>query len=158
MKIFTAMNCVVLLASAFAASAQAAPGACKKGPQYSTDEAKNKKGPNKCDDDCDCDGARTCSATGWCEGAARPAEAKAAPNYGTGNTVACYIKDRSKPAMTQGWSMLWKDSVARSKGCAEVLQGCRDMTKKWAGTDVCCTLQGGDVKVTGKKAGDACSM
>jgi hypothetical protein len=38
------------------------------------------------------------------------------------------------------------------------MQGCRDMTKKWAGTDVCCTLQGGDVKVTGKKAGDACAM
>lgn len=58
-----------------------------------------------------------------------------------------------------GWTMLWKDSVARSKGCDNVLPGCRDMLKKWGGDDVCCTLQGGDRTVTGKQPGnDACSQ
>jgi hypothetical protein len=74
--------------------------------------------------------------------------AKPATNYGEGPVVACYIKDRRN---MPGWTMLWKDSVARSKGCDNVKQACLDMTKKWGGSDVCCTLQGGDVAVSGKQ-------
>ena len=78
------------------------------------------------------------------------------PSYGAGPVVACYIKDRSKPNAMPGWTMLWKDGVGRAKGCKEQMDACKTMTKNWAGQDYCCTLQGGDVKVTGKKAGDAC--
>ena len=35
---------------------------------YCHDEATNPKGPNQCSDNCDCDGERTCSEYGWCQG------------------------------------------------------------------------------------------
>ena len=176
MKLFAVLTCAVFLSGALATSALAAPGPCKKGPEYGKDESKNKKGPNKCDNDCDCDGARTCSPGGFCGGTARPAGVKPAPppapvpapppaapqppNYGTGDTVTCYIKDRSKPSAMPGWTVMWGDSVGRSKGCAQVMQSCQTMKNNWAGKDVCCTLQNGPdaKKVTGKKAGDACAM
>jgi hypothetical protein len=42
-------------------------------------EAKNPKGPGKCDSDCDCDGTRSCDvANGVCAGAARPEKLTAA--------------------------------------------------------------------------------
>jgi hypothetical protein len=44
-----------------------------KGPCYVHDESKNKLGKNKCSNDFDCSGARTCSSYGWCSGEARPA-------------------------------------------------------------------------------------
>jgi hypothetical protein len=37
-------------------------------PNYYVNEAKNTRGPNKCYNDCDCDGMRTCGSTGWCQG------------------------------------------------------------------------------------------
>ncbi|MEM7156162.1 MAG: hypothetical protein AAF799_25135 [Myxococcota bacterium] len=39
--------------------------------EYEWDEATNPLGPNQCNDDCECDGARDCSPFGWCEGIAR---------------------------------------------------------------------------------------
>lgn len=42
-------------------------------PNYRHNEANNRPGPNRCKTHCDCDGARTCSAHGWCQGVARPA-------------------------------------------------------------------------------------
>lgn len=83
---------------------------------------------------------------------------KQAPvDYGQGPVVACYVKDRAKPAMP-GWTMMWKDGAARAKSCDNVLPACRDMQKKWGGSGVCCTMQGGDKKIAGKRAGtDACT-
>lgn len=89
-------------------------------------------------------------------GIAAPALAQSTPSFGDGPNVACYIKDRAKPAMP-GWTMLWKDTVARSKGCAEALPSCHAMLKQWGGADVCCTLQGGDKTIAGKDAAsEAC--
>ncbi|WP_163995868.1 RICIN domain-containing protein [Pyxidicoccus caerfyrddinensis] len=42
------------------------------GPNYRWDESRNRPGPNRCHDDSQCDGARTCSPAGWCQGEARP--------------------------------------------------------------------------------------
>ena len=56
-------------------------GKCKFGDKchYKHDESKNKKGPNQCDNDCDCDGKRTCSPWKWCEGEARKPAPKPKP-------------------------------------------------------------------------------
>ena len=40
---------------------------------YYHDEARNNGGPNRCTSSCHCDGMRTCSSSGWCQGTARPA-------------------------------------------------------------------------------------
>ncbi|WP_426754703.1 RICIN domain-containing protein [Myxococcus sp. Y35] len=42
------------------------------GPNYRWDESRNRPGPNRCHDSMQCDGARTCSPAGWCQGEARP--------------------------------------------------------------------------------------
>ncbi|ATB31873.1 RICIN domain-containing protein [Melittangium boletus] len=42
------------------------------GPHYRWDESKNRPAPNRCRNDSQCDGARTCSPAGWCQGEARP--------------------------------------------------------------------------------------
>jgi hypothetical protein len=42
------------------------------GPDYRWDESRNRPGPNRCDTSSQCDGARTCSPAGWCQGEARP--------------------------------------------------------------------------------------
>ncbi|QSQ25552.1 RICIN domain-containing protein [Pyxidicoccus parkwayensis] len=42
------------------------------GPEYRWDESRNRPGPNRCHDSSQCDGARTCSPAGWCQGEARP--------------------------------------------------------------------------------------
>ncbi|SET52229.1 RICIN domain-containing protein [Stigmatella erecta] len=41
-------------------------------PQHSRDESTNARGPNRCTQDSHCDGLRTCSSSGWCQGEARP--------------------------------------------------------------------------------------
>ncbi|MCH9682027.1 MAG: hypothetical protein K0V04_11375 [Deltaproteobacteria bacterium] len=38
---------------------------------YVHDEATNPLGSNQCSTDCECDGARTCSQWGWCQGTSR---------------------------------------------------------------------------------------
>jgi hypothetical protein len=57
----------------------AATAACKKGPGYNLDEARNKLGPNRCAGLCECSGTRVCSVSGWCidAPAAAPAPAPA---------------------------------------------------------------------------------
>lgn len=40
--------------------------------EHRVDEAKNALGANRCADSRDCDGKRTCSPHGWCQGTARP--------------------------------------------------------------------------------------
>ncbi|MET0403826.1 MAG: RICIN domain-containing protein [Cystobacter sp.] len=40
--------------------------------QYRWDESNNRPGPSRCRTDSQCDGARTCSPAGWCQGDARP--------------------------------------------------------------------------------------
>ncbi|NVJ21292.1 RICIN domain-containing protein [Myxococcus sp. AM011] len=42
------------------------------GPAYRHDESRNRPGPNRCQNDSHCDGARTCSSAGWCQGESRP--------------------------------------------------------------------------------------
>lgn len=42
-------------------------------PEYRRDESRNEGGPNRCRSDAQCDGLRTCSPAGWCQGEARPA-------------------------------------------------------------------------------------
>ncbi|OJH33523.1 RICIN domain-containing protein [Cystobacter ferrugineus] len=42
------------------------------GSDYRWDESRNRPGPNRCRDSAQCDGARTCSPSGWCQGDARP--------------------------------------------------------------------------------------
>ena len=54
------------------------PKDCKS-PSYNHNESLNKKGPNQCDNACDCDGQRTCSPSKWCEGNARPPKVKPTP-------------------------------------------------------------------------------
>jgi hypothetical protein len=39
---------------------------------HRVDESKNAGGPHRCTQNKDCDGKRTCSAFGWCQGNARP--------------------------------------------------------------------------------------
>ena len=39
---------------------------------YRWDESRNRPGPNRCRDSSQCDGSRTCSPSGWCQGDARP--------------------------------------------------------------------------------------
>lgn len=46
---------------------------------HRVDESKNAMGANRCSDSRDCDGKRTCSPFGWCQGVARP-QAGAAPS------------------------------------------------------------------------------
>ncbi len=41
-------------------------------PHYRWDEAKNEPGPHRCTTSHQCDGLRTCSPHGWCQGEARP--------------------------------------------------------------------------------------
>jgi hypothetical protein len=41
-------------------------------PNYRWDESKSPLGPNRCSDSSQCDGQRTCSEWGWCQGEARP--------------------------------------------------------------------------------------
>ncbi|MFY2558312.1 RICIN domain-containing protein [Corallococcus terminator] len=42
------------------------------GPDYRWDESRNRPGPNRCQSASQCDGARTCSPSGWCQGESRP--------------------------------------------------------------------------------------
>ncbi|MCP3098506.1 hypothetical protein LZ198_06395 [Myxococcus sp. K15C18031901] len=48
---------------------------------YYHDEARNPRGPNRCSNSCDCDGMRTCSSFGWCQGVARPPVSCTSPQY-----------------------------------------------------------------------------
>ncbi|KAG2491376.1 hypothetical protein HYH03_010373 [Edaphochlamys debaryana] len=52
------------------------PGGCSS-PDHYVNEAVNPRGPHRCSDDCECDGARQCSDVGWCSGVARVAAAPA---------------------------------------------------------------------------------
>ena len=49
-----------------------APQICTDSCYSILNETNNPLGANKCADACDCDGGRTCSAAGFCEGTARP--------------------------------------------------------------------------------------
>jgi len=46
--------------------------AAGSGPHYRWDESKNRPAASRCRNDSQCDGARTCSHAGWCQGEARP--------------------------------------------------------------------------------------
>ena len=62
------MKAIVLglvLCGSFISSATVFAGS---GPSYCYNEAITKLGPNKCSTNSDCDGARTCSPHGWCQG------------------------------------------------------------------------------------------
>ncbi|MDC0715008.1 RICIN domain-containing protein [Stigmatella sp. ncwal1] len=48
-------------------------------PQHYRDESKNYPGPNRCTQDAHCDGLRTCSSSGWCQGEARPSQPPSRP-------------------------------------------------------------------------------
>ncbi|WPB73241.1 RICIN domain-containing protein [Archangium violaceum] len=52
------------------------------GPDYRWDESRNRPGPNRCRDSSQCDGARTCSPAGWCQGEARPMPPPPPPHSG----------------------------------------------------------------------------
>ncbi|HEX2569486.1 MAG TPA: RICIN domain-containing protein [Polyangia bacterium] len=59
---------VALVLGAWTATAHAGDN-----PGYRWDESQNPGGPNRCTNQWQCDGARTCSPYGWCQGVARPA-------------------------------------------------------------------------------------
>lgn len=61
-----------ILSLAFLAMTSIYASATPKSADYHHDEAKNANGPNRCQTDMDCDGLRTCSAYGWCQGTSRP--------------------------------------------------------------------------------------
>ncbi|RKH16928.1 hypothetical protein D7X74_14020 [Corallococcus sp. CA047B] len=54
------------------------------GPNYRWDESRNRPGPNRCHDASQCDGARTCSPAGWCQGEARPSPPPGRSEWGHG--------------------------------------------------------------------------
>ncbi|WIG92976.1 RICIN domain-containing protein [Myxococcus sp. SDU36] len=54
------------------------------GPGYRWDESRNRPGPNRCRDNAQCDGARTCSPAGWCQGEARRTPPPPPPGRGPG--------------------------------------------------------------------------
>jgi hypothetical protein len=58
------------------------------GPNYRWDEARNSPGPNRCQSASQCDGARTCSPAGWCQGEARPAPPPPPSGWNTGRGEA----------------------------------------------------------------------
>lgn len=70
-----------IFAGGVAAMMALAPGVASAGDGvgYTWDEAKNPLGPNKCKTDKECDGLRTCSPHGWCQGTARPVAITPAP-------------------------------------------------------------------------------
>ncbi|MCK8503244.1 RICIN domain-containing protein [Myxococcus fulvus] len=55
------------------------------GPDYRWDESRNRPGPNRCHSSSECDGARTCSPAGWCQGEARPTPPPPPPGRGHGH-------------------------------------------------------------------------
>ncbi|WP_425334903.1 hypothetical protein [Myxococcus stipitatus] len=79
---------------------------------YYRDEARNPRGPNRCSNSCDCDGMRTCSSSGWCQGVARPPVGCTSPQYswneawnpGGSNrcTSACQCDGR-RTCSSSGW-------------------------------------------------------
>ncbi len=48
---------------------------------YYRDETRNPGGAYRCNNSCQCDGMRTCSQWGWCQGAARPSVSCTSPQY-----------------------------------------------------------------------------
>ncbi|WP_442941767.1 hypothetical protein [Nostoc sp.] len=54
------------------------------GPSYCWNEANNPGGPNRCSNNQQCDGARTCSSSGFCQGTARE------PNPGPKGPTYCW--------------------------------------------------------------------
>lgn len=60
------LSALIFTSLSIMASAQAKPSCTS--PRHTIDEAKNKLGPNRCKNHCNCDGARTCSPHGWCQG------------------------------------------------------------------------------------------
>lgn len=69
------LGLAIMFSSFLAAPVSAAPGNCTKGLSYFHNEATNSQGANKCTTDCDCDGNRTCSSGGWCQGTSGHASA-----------------------------------------------------------------------------------
>ena len=60
------------------------------GPSYCWNEARNQRGPNRCTNNNECDGARTCSSAGWCQGTART------PNPGPKGPTYCWDEARNR--------------------------------------------------------------
>jgi hypothetical protein len=60
------------------------------GPNYGWNEAKNPGGANRCSNANQCDGSRTCSPYGWCQGTARP------PNF---QKTSAYRLDESRNSL-----------------------------------------------------------
>jgi hypothetical protein len=61
-------------------------------PDYRWDEARNPGGANRCQTDRQCDGARTCSQWGWCQGEARPQ--RAAPAEWPRQRASFFVKSK----------------------------------------------------------------
>ena len=82
------------------------------GPSYFHDESKNPYGPNRCTVDTECDGARTCSVAGWCQGTARPPNGPKGRNYywneannlgGSGRCTVAEQCDGARYCSSYGW-------------------------------------------------------
>ena len=68
------MKYILIIAFMFFAVTALTPALADAGctdPDYKHDESYNEGGANRCANDCDCDGARTCNK-GWCTGDANP--------------------------------------------------------------------------------------
>ncbi|MDO9018311.1 MAG: hypothetical protein Q8S73_12195 [Deltaproteobacteria bacterium] len=72
----------VLFAGLVSLALMPAAAQAGSGPSFCWDEARNPGGANRCTNSQQCDGARTCSAAGWCQGTARtPNPGPKGPNY-----------------------------------------------------------------------------
>ncbi len=67
------------------------------GPNYRWDESRNRPGPNRCQNASQCDGARTCSPAGWCQGEARPTPPPPPPPPGRGHGGRDWEPGRGEP-------------------------------------------------------------
>lgn len=72
-------------------------------PNYYHDETKNILGPHRCETHADCDGARMCSAFGWCHGSAREGDDPSMKKYTHGSNES-------------GGNIDWNDGVQQMTG------------------------------------------
>lgn len=87
------------LLAAFLAVGTIGAASAGDNPSYCHDESQNTRGSNQCSSNADCDGLRTCSGAGWCQGTNRDTSHTTCSNKNwlvntdlTGNGVGGYAQ------------------------------------------------------------------
>lgn len=109
-----------ILLTAFLAVGSVGAALAGDSASYCHDEAQNAKGPAQCSSNADCDGLRTCSGAGWCQGTNRPVTHTSCTNKNwlvnmdlTGNGLGGYSNSKTltaceaecaKNASCKGWT------------------------------------------------------